>query len=79
MNFIILHKGQTSKGSNYYKLLVEISDGIWDGAIYYGSTRPKQVTSLRVYKDSWVAEIQPHTSRDQKTGRFKSKRKQCCL
>ena len=75
MNFVVLYKTQTSKGANYFKLLVEIANGIWEDAVYFGSTTPKQITSLRVYKDSWIAEIQKHTSRDQKTGQFKNKRK----
>lgn len=76
MNFLILYKGLTTKGCNYFKLLVEYANGIWEEATYFGNTTPKQVTSLKVYKDSWVAEIQKHTSRDRDSGRFKGKRPQ---
>ena len=74
MNFMILYKSVTTKGSNYFKLLVEYANGIWEEATYFGNTTPKQVTSLKVYKDSWIAEIQKHTSRDRDSGRFKGKR-----
>lgn len=76
MNFMILYKSITTKGSNYFKLLVEYANGIWEEATYFGNTTPKQVTSLKVYKDGWVAEIQKHTSRDRDSGRFKGKRSQ---
>ena len=75
MRFEVLYKGTTSKGANYYKLAVEISDGYWDSAVYFGNTMPKKVTSLKPYGDNWLAEIQKHTSRDKDTGRFKCKRK----
>lgn len=74
MNFITLYKSVTTKGSNYFKLLVECASGIWEEATYFGNTTPKQITSLKVYKDGWVAEIQKHTSRDRDSGRFKGKR-----
>ena len=74
MNFTILYKSVTPKGSNYFKLLVEYASGIWEEATYFGNTTPKQITSLRAYKDSWIAEIQKHTSRDRDSGRFKGKR-----
>lgn len=76
MNFMILYKSITTKGSNYFKLRVEYANGIWEEATYFGNTTPKQVTSLKVYKDGWVAEIQKHTSRDRDSGRFKGKRSQ---
>ena len=75
MKFRILYKDVTSKGSNYFKLLVEIANGIWEEATYFGNTTPKEISSLRVYKDGWIAEIQKHTSRDRDTGKFKCKRK----
>lgn len=74
MNFTILYKDRTSRNSVYYKMLVEIANGIWEEATYFGNTTPKQITSLRLYKDSWIAEIQKHTSRDRDNGRFKGKR-----
>ena len=75
MKFIVLYKDVTSKGANYFKLLVEFANGIWEEATYFGNTTPKEISSLRVYKDSWIAEIQKHTSRDRDTGKFKGKRK----
>ena len=74
MRCIVLYKDKTTRGANYYKLDVEIANGIWEEATYFGNTTPKKVTKLRMYKDSWVAEIQDHTSRDMYTGRFKGKR-----
>lgn len=74
MNFAILYKDKTSKGANYFKLLVEIANGIWEEATYFGSTTPKEITSLVLKNDRWVAQIQKHTSRDQVTGKFKGKR-----
>lgn len=75
MKFAILYKDKTSKGANYFKLLVEIANGIWEEATYFGSTTPKEITSLTLCKDRWVAQIQKHTSRDQVTGKFKGKRR----
>ena len=77
MRFIILYKSKTSKGANYFKLLVEISNGIWEEATYFGNTTPKRITSLRLQGDNFIAEIQRHTSRDKNTGRFKQSRKLC--
>lgn len=75
MNFQILYKNQTNKGANYFKLLVEIASGIWEEATYFGNTVPKEITSLTLNKDRWIAQIQKHTSRDQITGKFKRKRR----
>lgn len=74
MNFKILYKDKTSKGSNYFKLYVEYAPGIWEDAVYFGNTTPKKISSLKAYKDGWIAEIQKHTSRDRNSGRFKCKR-----
>lgn len=74
MPFVILYKAVTSKGSNYYKLLVEVGNGIWEEATYFGNTTPKKITGLRLYKDGWIADIQKHTSRSRDTGRFIGKR-----
>ena len=71
---MITSKNRTSKGSNYYKMLVEIANGLWETAYYFGNTMPKKITSLSLSGDRWVAQIQPHTSRDRDTGRFKGKR-----
>ena len=75
MNFAILYKDKTSRGANYFKLLVEIAHGIWEEATYFGSTTPKEITSLTLNKDRWVAQIQKHISRDQVTSQFKGKRR----
>lgn len=74
MNFIVLYRSLTSKGSSYYKLYVEYANGIWEEAVYFGNTTPKKISSLKPYKDGWIVEIQKHTSRDQKTGQFKGRR-----
>ncbi len=71
MNFKTLYKDVTSRGSNYYKLLVEIANGIWVDAVYFGNTAPKAITKLSAGKDGWIVEIQKHQSRDRDTGRFK--------
>lgn len=75
MTFKVLYKSKTAKGSNYFKLLVEVANGIWQDAVYFGSTVPKKISSLTPYGDAWRAEIQPHTSRNQVTGRFQGSRK----
>lgn len=74
MSFKVLYKGKTSKGSNYFKMLVEWAEGIWEEAVYFGSTTPKAVMSIKPYGDGWIAQIQDHVSRDQRTGQFKGKR-----
>lgn len=74
MRFKILYKAKTPRNCNYYKLLVEIANGIWEEATYFGNTMPKAISGLSVYKDMWIAKIQKHTSRDRDTGRFKAAR-----
>lgn len=74
MDFKVLYRGRTERGSSYYKVMVEIANGIWEDAVYFGNTTPKQITALRPYKDGWIAEIQKHTSRDLRTGQFKGRR-----
>lgn len=74
MRFQILYKGTTPKGCNYFKLLVEVAHDIWEEAVYFGNTTPKAITKLRVYKDTFIAEIQKHVSRDKNTGKFKHAR-----
>ena len=71
MKFIILYKDVTSRGSNYFKLLVEIANGIWVEAVYFGNTTPKTISKISSRGDSWVVEIQKHQSRDKYTGKFK--------
>lgn len=71
--FELMHKGKTASGSNYFKLMVEIEPDIWVEARYFGNTVPKKVTAVTKRADgSWVVSIQPHTSRDKDTGKFKS-------
>ena len=74
MNFMVLYKDRTSRNSNYFKLLVEVANGIWEEATYFGNTTPKKITALKLYKDKWIVEIQKHTSRDRDSGKFKCKR-----
>lgn len=74
MDFKVLYRGRTERGSSYYKVMVEIANGIWEDAVYFGNTTPKKITSLRPYKDGWIAKIQKHTSRDLRTGQFKGRR-----
>lgn len=71
MKFMILYKDVTSKGANYFKILVEIANGIWVEAVYFGNTTPKAISKISLRGDSWVAEIQNHQSRDKYTGKFK--------
>lgn len=75
INFAIVEKKETSRGSNCFKLLVETSKDTWEEATYFGNTVPKQITSFKRVKDHLVVEIQKHTSRDKSTGRFKCARK----
>lgn len=75
MEFKILYKAKTSRGANYYKLDVEVANGLWESAVYFGNTTPKKITKLSVYGDGFIADIQSHTSRDMKTGRFKAGRR----
>lgn len=73
MKFEILYKGKTSSGSNYFKLMVEVEPDTWVEARYFGNTVPKEVTAItRRENGDWVVSIQPHTSRDKNTGKFKS-------
>lgn len=72
MNFINLYKDVTVKGSNYFKLLVEIANGVWVEATYFGNTTPKKIAKVSLKNDNWIVEIQKHQSRDRDTGRFKS-------
>lgn len=71
MRFLLAYKDKTQKGSNYFKLFVEITNGIWVEAVYFGNTVPKAITRLTLRGDSWIAEIQKHQSRDRNSGQFK--------
>ena len=76
MSFKILYEDKTPKGANFWKMMVEIAHGIWVDAVYFGNTKPKAITKLRLYKDGWIAEIQKHVSRDRDSGKFKCARKE---
>lgn len=71
MKFLVLYKNVTSRGANYFKLLVEIANGIWVEAVYFGNTTPKAISKISLRGDSWIVEIQKHQSRDKYTGKFK--------
>ena len=71
MNFLVLYKDKTSRGSNYYKVSVEIANGIWVDAVYFGNTVPKSISKVIATNTGWIVEIQRHQSRDRDTGKFK--------
>ena len=66
---ISTERGTTSRGSNYFDIeVVDTTTGT------VSNTRPKRVTKIDVSvkgENTYaIATIQPHTSRDKKTGRF---------
>ena len=68
-------RGTTSRGSNYFDIeVVDTKTGAVSKCVYFGNTRPKRVTKIDVSvkgENTYaIATIQPHTSRDKKTGRF---------
>ena len=74
--FIILYKGQTETKCNYFKLLVQLDEGLWKEAYYFGNTVPKNVTATFISNNGRLkVDIQVHTSRDKNTGKFKGARK----
>ena len=54
--------------------VVDTTTGTVSKCVYFGNTRPKRVTKIDVSvkgENTYaIATIQPHTSRDKKTGRF---------
>lgn len=65
---------KTERGAKYWNVVV------WDGegyleCTYFGNTKPKKVLAVKVSSRKGMnyfnAIIQPHTSRDKDTGRFK--------
>ena len=56
MKFLVLYKDVTSRGSNYYKLSVEIANGIWVDAVYFGNTTPKAITRVIAGNNGWMVE-----------------------
>ena len=74
---VSMTKGETSKGANYFDL--EVSNTLTGDIIkcvYFGNTTPRRVVDIIGRKTEnaiyQMAIIQPHTSRDKKTGRFTS-------
>lgn len=69
-------KGITEKGANYFEIeAIDLSSGEIAKCTYFGNTTPKRLIAIqevetkegKIYQ---MAVIQPHTSRDKKTGRF---------
>lgn len=71
-----LTKDVTSKGANYFNIMaVDNTTGEIVTCVYFGNTTPKRLLRIdEVGKDDEhiyrIGTIQPHTSRDKKTGRF---------
>jgi hypothetical protein len=69
-------KGLTDRGSNYFEIkALDKSTGEIVECSYFGNTTPKRVLKIVEYTTKvgtsyLIAVIQPHTSRDKKTGRF---------
>lgn len=72
-----VNRKKTSQGNNYFDIMgVEVDTGLVVQCVYFGNTVPKRLidivertTQSGTYQ---MAIIQPHTSRDKKTGRFTS-------
>ncbi len=68
-------KKQTAKGNNYFDIEAEVvATGEIVNCVYFGNTVPKRLVDIveretenGIYQ---MAIIQPHTSRDKKTGKF---------
>lgn len=74
---VSITKSVTERGSNCFELeVVDKKSGEHKVCTYFGNTTPKTVTEVTEYVSKktgevyLVASIQPHTSRDKKTGRF---------
>ena len=71
-----LKKGTTEHGSNYYDITaLDLKTGEQVLCTYFGNTVPKRLLRVEtaISRDGetyFIAVIQPHTSRDKKTGRF---------
>ena len=69
-------KGTTERGSNYYDITaIDMTTGEQVLCTYFGNTVPKRLVRIEavVSKNGdtyYIGYIQPHTSRDKKTGRF---------
>lgn len=71
-----LTKELTERGSNCFNIeAVNTQTGEIVNCTYFGNTTPKRIISIRESGNYKIAEIQPHTSRDRKTGKFKCSRK----
>lgn len=73
-------KAQTSKGANYFHIhAIDLATGQIVECTYFGNTTPKRLLDIIVKTTETgtynIAVIQPHTSRDKKTGKFISKRR----
>lgn len=72
-----VNRKKTSQGNNYFDIMgVDTETGQIVQCVYFGNTTPKRLlgiiertTQSGTYQ---LAVIQPHTSRDKKTGRFTS-------
>ena len=79
-----LSKGVTERGSNYFDIeAVNKTTGEQVKCVYFGNTTPKRLIDIVIQKSKdgekeySIAVIQPHTSRDRKTGRFVSAYRTC--
>ncbi|MCM1322944.1 MAG: hypothetical protein NC218_02025 [Acetobacter sp.] len=68
-------RGTTSRGGNYFDIeAIDTTSGEIVQCVYFGNTTPKRLLDIveRVTENAiyHLAVIQPHTSRDKKTGRF---------
>lgn len=73
-------KNQTERGSTYFHIeAVDLLTGQIVQCTYFGNTTPKRLLEV-ITKETEsgtynIAVIQPHTSRDKRTGRFTSFRR----
>ncbi len=69
----------TAVGNNYYDIVVKNELGELCSCVYFGNTKPTKISLIRevatgANEDAhtyFIAVIQPHTSRDKRTGKFK--------
>ena len=66
---------KTARGANYWNLIVFCEDVGMLECTYFGNTKPTKVEGVKVssrnHTNYFMAIIQPHTSRDMKSGKFK--------
>lgn len=69
-------KGTTERGQNYYDIkALDLTNGEQVLCTYFGNTVPKRLVRIETAVSRngdtyYIGIIQPHTSRDKKTGRF---------